>query len=82
MHGATIKITRIYCIILSVEHNSRNITTCFGPICGPSSGCDLTFQGPLYKKCGVFFGVLGVVRGREGGQDLVVPIEGTMTWGY
>ena len=39
---------------------SRDTTTCFGPISGPSSGCDLTFQGPLYKMCEVFL-VIGVV---------------------
>ena len=32
----------------------------------------------------MFFGVLWVGRGRggEGERDLVVPIVGTMTWGY
>ena len=43
-------------------------TTCFGPICEPSSGCDLTFQGPLYKMCGVFFGYWGLCGG---GRDLI-----------
>jgi len=41
------------------QQYSRDTTTCFGPICGPSSGWDLTFQGPLYKMCGEFFGGIG-----------------------
>jgi len=78
----------VYCTysrtqIYFTQQYSRNTTTCFGPICGPSSGCDLIFQGQVYKMCGVFFGLLGV-WGRGGerrGRDLV-PIVGTMTWGY
>ena len=55
----------------------RDTTTCFGPICGPSSGCDLTFQGLLYKNAGCFVGISGWVGGGEGERNLVVP-----TWGY
>jgi len=58
-------------------------TTCFGPICGPSLDCDLTsFQGQLYKMCGVFFGYWGLGGGGEGGEISFVSIVGTMTWGY
>ena len=46
----------------------------FRPICGPSSGCDITFQGPLHKMCGVW----GL--GGWGRRDLVVLIAGIMTW--
>ena len=44
-------ITKNFCVLHNtVEHNyissssnTRTTTTCFGRICGPSSGCDLTF---------------------------------------
>ena len=64
------------------QQYSGNTTICFGSICGPSSGCDLTFQGSLYKNVGCFLGIGGWVWGGEGGRDLVVPIVSTMTWGY
>jgi len=31
---------------------------------------------------GAFLGIWGLGGGGEGGRDLVVPIVGTMTWGY
>ena len=70
---------RILRITHTVEHNyislsSKNTTTCFGPICGPSSGCDLTYRAPIQDVWGVFEGV-----GDWGKRDLVVSIVGTMT---
>ena len=62
------------------QQYSRDTTTCFGHTCGPSSGCDRTFQGPLYKTCGVFFGYwgLGGRVGGEGGEISFVSIVGTV----
>jgi len=47
------------------QQYSRDTTTCFGPICGPSSGCDLTSGVAIQDMWGVFWG-LG-----EGGRDIV-----------
>jgi len=38
---------------------SRNTTTCFGPICGPSSGWDSTYRSAIQDVWGVFLGVGG-----------------------
>ena len=47
-------ITKEYCV-LHVQSNklyftqwySKNTTTCFGPICWSSSGCDLTYRAAI-----------------------------------
>jgi len=51
---------------------SRNTTTCFGPICRPSSGCGLTYRWAIQDVWGVFWGCwwLGGVK-RGGGFQLV-----------
>jgi len=33
--------------------------TCFGPICGPSSGCDWTFGSVIQERVERSWGVLG-----------------------
>jgi len=33
--------------------------TCFGPICGPSSGCDWTFRSVIQECMECSWGVLG-----------------------
>ena len=38
--------------------------TYFGPICGPSSGCNLTYRAAIQDVWVVFWGVLGVGWGR------------------
>ena len=35
---------------------NRYIITCFGPICGPSSGCDLTYRASIKYMWGVLLG--------------------------
>ena len=73
-----------YCV-LHVQSNStifylkysKNTTTCFGPICGPSSGCDLTYRAAIKDGWGVFEGVGDLVG--VGERDLVVSIVGTVT---
>jgi len=55
-------ITKNFCIlhvqsnttILHLVVHSRNTTTCFGPICGPSTGCDLTYRAAIQDVWGVF----------------------------
>jgi len=59
-----------------VLHIQSNTTTCFGPICWPSSGCDLTYRAAIQDVWGVLLGYWGV---GEGGRDLIVSIVGTMT---
>jgi len=57
------------------QQYSGNTTICFGSICGPSSGCDLTFQGSLYKNVGWFLAI--------GGNDnplVIAPGHGTHYW--
>jgi len=44
-----------------------NVTTCFGPICGPYSGCDLTYRTVIQDEC-VFFRILGIGLREEGGK--------------
>jgi len=44
-------------------------TTCFGPICGPSSACDLTYRAAIQDVWGCTFRVLGIGWGE---RDLVV----------
>jgi len=61
------------CITHTVEHNyiSPNSTvgvctnTCFGPICWPSSGCDLTYRAAIRDVWGVLLGYWGVGWGNE-----------------
>ena len=56
-----LRVTKSFlCITHTVEHNyispnkySRNTTTCFGPICGLSSGCDLTYRAAIQDVLGV-----------------------------
>jgi len=38
------------------QQYSRYTATCFGPICGPSSGCDLTFEAAIQDVWGVLLG--------------------------
>jgi len=63
----------------TVEHNyilpSKNTTTCFGPICGPSSGWDLTYRSVIQDVWGVLSG--DWVDGWGRGRDFVVSIMGT-----
>ena len=64
---------RILCIPHTVEHNyispskqySRDTTTCFGTICGPSSGCDLTYRAAIQDVWGVLCGYWGLGGGNE-----------------
>ena len=50
----------------TVEHNyispsnSRNTTTCFGPIFWPSSGCDLIYRAAIQDVWGVLLGYWGL----------------------
>jgi len=47
------------CIIHTVEHNyisPSSTTTCFGPMCGPSSCCDLTYRTAIQDMWGVLLG--------------------------
>ena len=53
----TVNNTEILCITLTVEHNyillstvGNKTTTCFGPIGGPSSGCNLDLE-ISYTRC-------------------------------
>jgi len=48
------------------QQYSRNTTTCFGPIGGPSSGCDLTYRAAVQDVWGVFWGCWGLGGGEEG----------------
>jgi len=50
-------------------------TTCFGPICGPSSGCDWTFGSVIQECVERSWGVLGE------GLDLIIAV-GTMAPGF
>jgi len=54
-----------------------NTITCFGPTCGPSSGCDLTNRAAIQDVWVVLLGYWGLGGGE---QDLVVSVVGTMTW--
>jgi hypothetical protein len=40
------------------QQYSRNTTTCFGPICGPSSGCDSTYRAAIQDVWGVVLNFL------------------------
>jgi len=51
--------------------------TCFGPICGPSSGCDWTFESVIQECVDRSWGVLGEGAGR----DLIITV-GTMAPGF
>jgi len=61
------------CITHTVEHSY----ICFGPICGPSSGCDLTYRPAIQEYVGCSLRVLGL-GGGGGNRDLVL-IVGSMT---
>ena len=52
--------------------------TCFGPICWPSSGCDLTYTTAIQDVWGVLLGYWELGGGK---RDLIVSIVGTMTYG-
>ena len=39
--------------------------TCFGPISGPSSGCDLTYRAAIQDVWGVLLGYWGLGGGNE-----------------
>jgi len=54
------------------QQYSRYRSTCFGPICGPSSGCDLTYREAVQDVWGVLLGYWGLSGGGGGGRDLVV----------
>jgi len=41
------------------QQYSRNTTTCFGPICGLSSGCDITYRAAIQEVWVVFWGAGG-----------------------
>jgi len=41
------------------QQYSRNTTTCFGPICGPSSVFDLTYRAAIQDVWGVYCGLGG-----------------------
>jgi len=71
------------CIAHTVEHiyispsSTVGYTTArFGPVCWPSSGCDLTYTAAIQDVWGSSFRVLGIGWGE---QDLIVSIVGTMT---
>jgi len=57
--------------LYSTQQYSRNTTTCFGPICGPSSGWDLSYRSVIQDVWGVWVG---------GERDLVSTV-GTVTPG-
>ena len=57
--------------IARIKNNTKkwSTTTCFDPISGPSSGCDLTYRAAIQDVWGVFegvgdWGVEGVTRYR------------------
>ena len=52
------------------QQYSRNTTTCFGPICGPSSGCDLTYRAAIQDVWVFFDGVFWL--GEDGGNVKLV----------
>ena len=47
------------------QQYSRNTTTCFSPICGPSSGCYLTYRAAIQHVWGVLLGYWGLGGGNE-----------------
>jgi len=48
------------------QQYSRYRSTCFGPICGPSSGCDLTYREAVQDVWGVLLGYWGLAVGGGG----------------
>ena len=54
------------------QQYSSYTTTCFGPICGPSSGCDLIYGAAIQDVWGVFLGYWGLGGGNE--ISLLIPI--------
>ena len=66
-HGKLCNSKELGVLILTAEHNyiclyyykEDIITTCFGPICGPSSGCDLDFWISYTGMRGALLGSLG-----------------------
>ena len=77
-HSATLCFIWSSCALYLTQQYSRNTTTCFGPTCGPSSGCDLTYREAIQDVWGVLFGYWELGGGE---RDLVVSVVGTMTWG-
>ena len=59
----------LLCITHTVEHNyispSSTVGTCFGPICWPSSSCDLTYRAAIKDVWGVLLGYWGLGGGKE-----------------
>ena len=51
-------------------------TTCFGPACGPSSGCNFDLRSS-YTMCGVIF---MFVRVRAGERELVTILVSTISF--
>ena len=47
-----------------VPQYSRNTTTCFGPINGPSSGCNVTYRAAIQDVWGVLLGYWGLGGGK------------------
>ena len=71
------------CITHTVEHNYISPSSRLGiqlhvsaPVCGLSSGCDLSYRAAISDVWGVLIRVFGFGWGK---RDLVVSIVGTMT---
>ena len=68
----------ICCFLLTqVDKLLNTPRTCFGPICWPSSGCNVTYRAALQDVWGVFLG--GGIGGGVGELDLIISIVGSMT---
>ena len=48
-----------------IQQYSRNTTICFGPICGPSSGCNLTYRAAIQDVWVVLLGYWWLGGGKE-----------------
>ena len=71
---------------------NRNTTTCFGPISGPFSGCDLAYRAAIQDMWGVLLRVLGFyirntttcfgsIRGPSSERDLTYRAAIQDMWG-
>jgi len=49
---------------LKIVQKIGNTTTCFGPICGPSSGCDVTYRAAIQDVWVVLLGYWGLGGGK------------------